>query len=296
MSWALLIAFLAPAFWAMSNVIDAHVSNNLVKRPDTLVFFYSMTNFLVIPFLLLLGTPAALPIALIPYIFMGCLIEIVYQLPYFMALKRLETSISTALFSLGKIVTPLFAYIMVDETLSLPQYIGFVIIIVFNIILSFDPKEKFKLNTGFYLMLFVAIITTIQLVIYKRILMELDWISTLFYNVFFTMGIASFFLFRKACRQDVIYQAPRLLKRWKLFIANEAVGQMAQVAEIYAISLLPIVTFTGISDTQPLFVLLYGFLLYHLFKIQPQEKLSTQSILKKTICFIFIIGGIILVI
>lgn len=296
MLWALFIAFLAPAFWAMSNVIDSHVSNNLVKRPDTLVFFYSATNFVIIPFLLMLGTPAFLPLHLIPYVFLGCLIEIVYQLPYFMALKRLETSISTALFSLGKVVTPIFAYFMVNETLNLPQYVGFIIIIVFNILLSIDPKEKFKLNTGFYLMLFVAIITTIQLVIYKRILMELDWISTLFYNVFFTMGIASLFLFRKACRQDIVYQLPRVLKKWKLFIANETVGQIAQVTEMYGISLLPIVTFTGISDTQPLFVLLYGFLLYHIFKIKPKEQLNTQSILKKTICFVFIVIGIILVI
>ena len=62
-----------------------------------------------------------------------------------------------ALFSLGKIAVPFFAFFLVHERISDIQYLGFFIIIFSSLALTLNIR-RLHLNTSFFLMLFVSII------------------------------------------------------------------------------------------------------------------------------------------
>ena len=53
--FALLIAFIAPMLHAVSNILDARVSNFMFKTNAATIFYLGITNLFVLPFLILFG-------------------------------------------------------------------------------------------------------------------------------------------------------------------------------------------------------------------------------------------------
>ena len=74
----------------------------------------------------------------------------------------------------------------------------------------------------------------------------------------------------------------------------EVVDRAAVLTGIFALSLLPVMVRAGISSTTPIFVLFYSFVLYKIFGSKFKEDLHSDEILKKIICFFFIILGVVL--
>lgn len=124
----------------------------------------------------------------------------------------------------------------------------------------------------------------------------MDWVNVAFYTIiFFNFFIALFFL-HAASRHDICASFKTYLKNWKVFFALEFTDRMGILTSLVAISLLPVMVQKGISSIQPIFVLLYGFILYKLFGDKFKEDITAKNMMKKFICFVFIIIGIILTI
>ena len=294
--FGIIIALISSSFHAASNILDAHIAGNIFKRLPTIIFYSGVTNCLALPVLLFLEMPTAIPLAILPYFILTVLIEIIYLPLYYTALKRVDTSIVAAMFSMGKIVVPVLAYFLVNERLCPLQYIGFGIVILFNILLNVNVKQKFKIDLSFWLMLFVSVIISVQSVLYKKIFEQMDWVNVAFYTIiFFNFFIALFFL-HAASRHDICASFKTYLKNWKVFFALEFTDRMGILTSLVAISLLPVMVQKGISSIQPIFVLLYGFILYKLFGDKFKEDITAKNMMKKFICFVFIIIGIILTI
>lgn len=291
----LFIAFFSPLFAAATNVIDSHVANSILKKVDAVVFYSTITNILVLPFLLLFGRPQPLTHEDLPLMALACFIDVAYQFPFYSAMKKIDTSITSALLSLGELSIPVLAWFIVDEKLSLRQYAGFGVIILFNIALSMKNSGKLRINTAFWLMLLASNLIAFESVLLKKIMENLDWLSTIFYLSLFTSILSLGLLVRRSCRHDIVRHFPQFRERWKLFLLNEMFGQAAAVVEIYAISVLPVVVFVAINNTEPIFTLLYGAILYYFFNKNPREKVDPQTIGSKLVFFAFIILGVILV-
>ena len=283
MSFVTLIAFLNPIFYGISNVVDSHLSNNLFKRNSTVVFYCSITNILSIPVLFLFGTPQPLTLAILPFILAVGILEFLYIIPYFLALRSIDTSIIAALFTLGKITIPFLAYFIVDEKLQIIQYIGFAIIIFFTIILSINNFKTVKINKAFYLMLLSSFFLAVQVVMYKAVLEEFTWVSTAFYTCIFSFSCALSMFFIKPIRTDIISSFGTYRKNIKLLISNEAAAQTAYLGTIFSLSYFPVLAVEAIGATQPLFVLLYGVILYKLFGDKFKEDINRRQIIKKII-------------
>ena len=103
-------------------MIDSHVSNNIFQKVETIVVYNSLTNFIAIPILLIIGNIEPLSWALLLLILLVSLIDTFYQIPYYYAVKHVDTSIMAALFSIGKIIVPILAYFVVGEHLTYSQY------------------------------------------------------------------------------------------------------------------------------------------------------------------------------
>ena len=93
------------------------------------------------------GTPT---LPSLTVIFIVGAIDVFYQIPYYIALRKVDTLITVALFSLGKVSVPILAYFIVGEKLSIMQYVGFGIILLSSFLLNFNRKQL-KLNIAFFL-------------------------------------------------------------------------------------------------------------------------------------------------
>ena len=263
-----LIAFLTPLLHALSCIVDAHFSNNIFKKVPSLVFYATISNIIIIPFLFLFGTPIIPPLEILAILFIISLIEVCYQIPYYHALRNIDTSIVVALFSLGKIAIPVLAYFIVNEKLNFTQYCGFGIILLSTFLLNFDIK-KLKINIAFFLMLVVSLLLSLS-----------SSLSLLFLPQY---------------RTDIISSFPQYKKRIKLFLSNEILNQGGTLAGTIALAHLPVLAVKSIGSSQSIFTLLLGFVLYKIFGNRFKENLTRQEVIKKLISFIAIIIGINLV-
>lgn len=287
-----LIAFLSPIAYAITNIIDAHVSNRIFKRVTTLIFYNSLTNCLIIPFLFLFDTISVPPFQTFLWLVLTAVIEISYLGPYYLAVRKVDTSITVALFSLGRIFIPVLAYFMVGEKLGLIQYLGFFIIIAFNLILIIEKEARLKINSAFFLMLFVSLILTFQVVIYKRITMDLSWVSLLFWNTILSSLLSMVFLLPAKRRQDILRSASDFCRSSPLLLLNEFFAQAGNLTAVYAIAHMPVLIFEGIDSTQAIWVLAFGLIFNCFGKKYCFEKIDFFNIAKKLVCFFFIIFGV----
>lgn len=223
-------------------------------------------------------------------------IDVFYQIPYYSALRRIDTSVVVALFSLAKITVPVLAYFIVNEKLTFTQYAGFILIVFTSIFLNMENSRCIKLNTAFWLMVAVSLFLALEAVIYKYILFRLDWGSTLFYvTVFSTLLVLGFLLFRSP-RTTIAGDFSQYKKSLKYFLINEALYQAGLLPEIFALSLIPVMVSEGISATQPLFSLLFGALLYHFYGDRFKENFDRRQLSKKMLCYFIIILGVVMTI
>lgn len=275
-----LIAFLTPLLHALSCIVDAHFSNNIFKKVPSLVFYATISNIIIIPFLFLFGTPIIPPLEILAILFIISLIEVCYQIPYYHALRNIDTSIVVALFSLGKITIPVLAYFIVNEKLSLIQYCGFGIILLSTFLLNFDIK-KLKINIAFFLMLVVSVLLSLSSVLSKYSLQSVDFVTVLFWGSIFATSICLSLLL-----------LPQYKKRIKLFLSNEILNQGGTLTLTIALAYLPVLVVESIESSQSIFTLLLGFVLYKIFGNRFNENLTRQEVIKKLISFITIIIGI----
>lgn len=294
--FALIIAFLAPMLHAVSNILDARVSNFMFKTNSSTIFYLGITNLFVLPFLVLFGGVEILhvPVGMWPILFIVGLFEILYQVPYFKSLKQIDTSVVGALFSLGKILLPIFAFVIVGEKLNFWQYVGFFVIIGSTLFLNLKKGVSFQINFAFYLMFIASLMITLNTIFSKKALLEMNWLNFCFYYTI----LSDVFLFLALLHPKFLKNIKKDLKVFKknfpLLMLMELIDRAAFLTGIFALSLLPVMVRAGISSTTPIFVLLYSFILYKIFGSRFKEDLQSEEMLKKFICFFFIIIGVVL--
>lgn len=288
----ILAAFISPATHALSNIFDAYITGTLFKKTATTIFYANITNILGPLALLFIGPVQFLPASVIPYAILISLINFGYLFPYYSALKTTDTSIVAALFSLEKIFIPFWAYLIVNEILQPAQYTGLGIIIVASLILNLESGKSIKINKGFWLMLLTAVILSFENVFYKKILQQTDWISAAFWSAVLTFCLRWTILLSKTARQDIIKNFPKYKTNFSKFCFIEIFEQLGNLAPVFALSVIPVLMETSISSTQPIFVIIFGYLLTQIFGRRFRENLTHKEIIKKLICFIFIGIGV----
>ncbi len=290
----ILISFLSTAFYSVSCIVDSLLTNTHFKNASTIVFFTSITNMMFTPLLFFFGTPAIPTPDVLFVIIILSAIDVLYLIPWYMALKKIDTSISTSLFALGRVITPVFAWLVIGEKLEPIAYVGFFIIIATNFFLNFDMKSL-KINSAFYLMLIVASMLSITGTLQKYSLHDFDFITILFWcSVVSTILTASFLLLPKI-RKDIRATIPTYKKNFRLFFATEFFNAGGGATGIIALSGMPVLLKSSLGTIQPLFVLLLGWILYKIFGDIYKESFDRSNIIKKIISFVITAFGIVLV-
>lgn len=181
---------------------------------------------------------------------------------------------------------------IVNEIMRLEQYLGLGIIIAASLVLNLEKTTAIKINRGFWLMLLTAVILSFENVLYKKILQHTDWLSTAFWSAMVTFTIRWGILFFRPMRQDIIKNFPKYKANFSKFCFIEVFDQLGNLMPVFALSIIPVLVETSISSTQPIFVIVYGYILSRLFGDRFKEKLSRKEVIKKFVCFVFIGIGV----
>ena len=288
-------AFLCPMFNSLSCIIDSHLSNKVFKKPATLIFYSNITTFFfALPLIFIFGKPSVPDSSALVAIAIVAFINVFYLFPWYIVLKKIDTSISVAMFAIGKIMLPVFAWIIVGEKLHFVQYLGFGIILLPSIFLNLDIK-KMKINIAFWLMLFISVILSLSSVLNKYSVVNTDFVSVLFWVLLISASMSLTLLLVPPARRDIVCGFGKYKKKIRLFLANDVLMCLVGLANLLAMSSLPVLLVKSISSTQSIFTLITGFILWKFFNNKSNEDFSRGKVIKKLVSFVFIIIGIYLV-
>jgi uncharacterized membrane protein len=138
---------------SLSNILDSFLSNNRFKSGLSLALFSAVMNIMFVPIVMWIDPPGIPALSLIPIFIIASLLDVLFLIPYYQAMQEEDASVVAALFSLTRVFTPIFAYLLLNERLTLTHYVGFGLITLGGMALSSDSLRKFKLNRAFWLML-----------------------------------------------------------------------------------------------------------------------------------------------
>ncbi len=294
--FGILAAFLATITHAWGNILDNYFSSKIFNRLTNLIFFSTLVNLIFLPIVLIVDFPKPLSLGLLAIAFLIALMDILYSYPYYWSLRRMDTSVITSLFSLGKIFAPVLAFFIVREHLAPIQYIGFFLIILSSIFLTLDFK-KLRFDRAFLFMFIVSIILTLQSVLYKYMFDQgTSWGTAVVWTTLLSIAVALVpALFPKNIA-DMRASVQKIKGIGWLFFLNQFLSWGGEAANTLALFLIPVSIVKGITSTQPIFVLIFALLFAKNAKHVFREYTGSDGLWKKIILFILTIIGTLLVI
>lgn len=292
MNW-IIIALISPMLFAASNVVDSYLTNHLFKRTSTVIVLGYIVGIIFLPFVFLFEIPSLPPIALIPYIFLIGLLNVLYLFPLYKSFQYSDTSIVVSLYDLGKIFVPLIAFLLINEHLALHQYIGSGIIIFSSVFLTLDIK-KIKINSAFWHMVLATLLVSIMLVIYKHLFTSVSWSTGYFYSALASLFFSLLLLFIPAVRKDLQDSKPHLHKIIPPFLLMELFTFAGMITITFSIFSAPVTIITALQSLQAFFVILYALVLTRYFPKIFKEDITKKSIIKKSFLFLSLILGVVI--
>lgn len=291
----ILSAFVDPIFHAWANILDNYFSNKLFERLTPLVFFSACVGLLILPIIWFFSPPSLISFRLGAILFLISVIEVFYLYPYFWSLRHADTSVVASLFSLGEIVVPLLAFLLVGERLTALQYAGFFVLIFASVFVTLDIR-KMRLNRAFVLMLLVSTILALQSVLLKYVYTQgVGWGSSIVWMTVFQFIVAGACVLFQRSQADFKGSLEKFKSAWLLLIGVEFLSWGGNLAGSYALYLIPASVMKGITSTQPVFVLIYALLFVRVWPNLFREYLGKKDIAKKAISFAVMIAGVLLI-
>lgn len=285
------IALISPALFAVVNIIDDNLIRNVYKSP----FFGAIISgfFAVIPLVSLFFVPFSIhsPFILLLGLSAGFLTTLYYFF-YFKGLESEFPSVVIAILSLSPALVPFLAYFILGESLTVNQYVGFVLILGGSVAISTTDARRFKFSKALPSILFASILYALVAILGKTVYNSVDFWSGYMYFAM-GMGIGALFLtlFFKEGRKFP-REFSEKFKKWILvFLLVELVGIAAEFTNNLAISKGPVSLVKVIEGIQPMYVLLFAILFYPLFPKYLREAIAGDKV-KKILCIIGMLIGL----
>ncbi len=286
-------ALLAPALFAINNIVDKNIVSRFIYRPAYLV---TITGLLSLPFFLAFLAFGTRPSSTLVFgvALLAGMLDIWALLFYYRALTLEETSRVVPLIQF----LPVFVFILspftVGEHLTQAQIVGFVLIVAGGILVSLRKGKVLPvLSPAFFLILVSVVIWAIATILFKYVYQNVSFLDGfLLIRSGAFLGVLPVFLlpqFRSGIGENV----KQLGRRVKLLIVgNEIVGLLGFFSFNFAISLVSASLVSAITGIQSLFVLIYATLLSIWFPKILQEEIKGGVLLIKVVSIILILAGI----
>jgi drug/metabolite transporter (DMT)-like permease len=287
----ILCSFATPILHGAANIFDGYLTNRVFRRVGTLIFASALMNIVFLPVVFFIDPPRMLSLPLVGIVLGIAVIEIAYQYPYLAALKRIDTSVVSSLFSLGRIFTPAIALCLVGENLTFFQYLGFFTLTLCGGLLTLDFK-RLRLDRGLWEMLIVSTILSLQSGLYKYAFARgAGWGSVLAWSSIAELFFASVFLLTSRNIDDLDV-SPGVIKAASPFLLlAHGFTWSGTVVGIYALTFMPLSVVQGIEGSQAIFVLLFAVMFKKTSTTLFKEELGRGRLWVKAALFLMLALG-----
>lgn len=279
----LFVAFLAPFFWALVNIIDVYFVSGVYEDEWDGIIISSL--FQSLPWLLPLFGLVSFSYpgfqAFMLAFFGGSFLTVAF----FFYFKTLFTSndavVIGALWNLSVPLVPFLAWLLIDEQLTARNYAGVLLAFVGATVFVFHEKLKTNqfgkvslLMSG--AILFLSLSMVVQSAVYQ--LIEDDfWTGFLSFSVgACSTGLLLLLCDRKSLRERAAHLSGIVKTYFFIFFLAESLNLLAVLSSQRAIDLSPAVSFVAVIESMvPVFVLFLSLLLATIFLVFDRSKMLT---------------------
>lgn len=288
MDWFYL-ALLAPAIWAIVNLIDDNLIRGLYKNPSSATIMSGIVAFLPLLSLIFLDiTIPSIGVMLISLL-AGFFLIASYWL-YFKSLLIEMPSITITLWKLSPIFVSLLAFLFLGETLAINQYAGFILVLGASLAISATNIKKFQFSKAWYLMVFASLLTAIYAVLVKHVYSNVDfWSGFIFVSL--GMGAGGVLLFTLSKEGRGFFTELNKKSKWlPLILLPNILNIIGVLIFNLAVSRGPVSLVKVIEGVHPIYVLIFSLLLYPLFPKYFREAMSKGKLKKILLMIVMILG------
>ena len=216
---------------------------------------------------------------------------------YFLAVpQQRQSSIIIMVFQIHPIFVLVLSWIFLEETISPEQYIGFALILVSVLFLSFDRGKaggRVKISSALPLLLLSTIIYAFASIILKWATLEYPVIQIAAFQGFgMALGGLSLFVLssvRMSLKRMMDNNPARMIG---LVSLNEGVSQAGKLLRLYAIAIGPVALVSAVGSTRVFLGVWVGAVLTALAPGIYREDIRGKSLLVKSLLSILTIAGL----
>lgn len=294
MSW-LVYALLGPLVFTIVNFIDKLILEKHVRNP------FSMPPYIAIMALLsgcvlfvATGFPV-LPFRDVAIVMFTGVLTAVGALLYYRALSLEDTSKIIVLIQIQPVMVLILSFLLLHETISAIQFVGFVIILGAAIALSVRRgMGGIQVSNVLGMLLIVNFVWSLSVVLFKLIADVDHFEYLLSYESWgFALGGLLIFLFvptvRNAFRESLRVIPPRTLV---IIAVNETIFLCAKLLTLAAVALGPTALVSVLGGTQVLFGILMGWGLTVLAPSIYREEIARSDLIRKGAVALILFAGI----
>jgi uncharacterized membrane protein len=284
----LAIAFLAPMFWAIVNIIDVYFVDGIYR--DELDGTIISGLFQIVPWSILffvanfkLSDAINVSTGLDKTLILSFAGGLLYTSAFYFYFKTLfnhnDVSMLQILWNLTIIAVPALSFLFFRETLPGFKYIGMVIVLFGATMLSFNAKLRNKFSAKyFWTMMGAVLFLSLSMILEERAYNILGetyggqgfWLGFFFFSMgAFTTG-ALFAIYSKR------NPFPLIKKYYKIFLLGEGIYFFGNLFSQKALDVAPSASYVAVIETfVPVFILAYSLLILFLFSAILRRKNET---------------------
>jgi uncharacterized membrane protein len=287
MNW-FFIALWAPFLLACANHLDKFLLSRYLKEKKigSIVIFSSLFSSLAILIVFFIQ-PDVYDISLVQAsaVIATGMLSVLAAVCYLYALDIDEASFVTPFYQTAPIFAYFLGYFILDETITLAQGIGSLVIIVGALALSFEFGRRglrFKRNVV-ALMLAASFLSAINGVIFKLIAVDKGfWVSLFWGFVGQVMAGLTFLVCVPSYRRDFLgFFKQQKVAVFGLIASSKILFSVSEAVTLYATLLAPVALVLLVNSFQHLFVFTLGIVLTLFFPRVAKESLGRMKMLQK---------------
>lgn len=247
-----ILALLAPALWAATNLIDRGLERAL-HHVGPLVIVTGL--FAGVPglILLLMGRPVTANVSVLLLAAVTGAVGLAVYVPYLRALRLADPAVVVLQWNLAPVLTAIFAWFVVDERLSFQQCVAILALVVASLVASYQPRPTHLFSRAAPWMFLASCLTALEAVLQKRLYEQVSFLTG-FEMISLAILVLTLvlLLLRTTDRRILIHALETGKTKW--FIMDETLDVAASAAKGAAISLGPVSVVQAAEGLQPLFV------------------------------------------
>lgn len=270
------VAFLAPMFWALVNIIDVYFVDGIYSDALDGVIISGLFQIIPLSVIFFVADFPASSVAIfgssgiLTLSFAG---GIFYTTAFYFYFKALfdhnDVSMLQILWSLTVIAVPTLSFFIFGEVLPIFKYIGMAIALLGATMLSFNAKLRSAFSLRYFrIMIGAVLFLSLSMIFEERAygLLGEAYGEHGFWLGFFFFSLGSFaagLLFSVGFGRNPL---PLIQKYYKIFLLGEGIYFLGNLSSQRALDIAPSASFVAVVETfVPVFVLIYSLLILFFF-------------------------------